>query len=283
MDFLAGQWLSVVAIVFVLGLKHGLDPDHLAAIDGLTRFNALRQPRLSRWSGLLFSAGHGAVVTMVAVLVATVATGWRAPEWLEDTGTWISVAFLLVLGLANLAALLRTPPGQVVRPVGLRSRFLARLVRAEHPVLIAAVGAAFALSFDTLGQAVLFSLTGTKLAGWLFAASLGVVFTAGMIATDALNGLWVSRLVRSADARAAAASRAMSGAVALAALAVAGLAVARHLLPSLDERLGAWSLACSGAVVLAVLVAWAIALRRPAPSSADRNPPQAWGEPRVGA
>ena len=33
---------------FLLGLKHGLDPDHLAAIDGLTRFNAARRPRLAR-------------------------------------------------------------------------------------------------------------------------------------------------------------------------------------------------------------------------------------------
>jgi high-affinity nickel-transport protein len=104
MDTLPTHWLSLVAVVFLLGLKHGLDPDHLAAIDGLTRFNAERRPRLSRWSGLLFSAGHGVVVTMVAVLVATVATEWRAPGWLENAGTWISIAFLTLLGVANLAA-----------------------------------------------------------------------------------------------------------------------------------------------------------------------------------
>lgn len=205
MTELPTHWLALVAVVFLLGLKHGLDADHLAAIDGLTRFNAGRRPILSRWSGLLFSAGHGVVVTMVAVVVATVALDWHAPGWLEETGTWISIAFLTLLGAANLAAVLRTPRGAMVRPVGLRSRFLERLTRAEHPVLIAAVGAAFALSFDTISQAVLFSLTGSHLAGWIFAAILGLVFTAGMMATDALNGLWVSHLVRNADARAAAA------------------------------------------------------------------------------
>ena len=41
--------LALVGVVFLLGLKHGLDPDHLAAIDGLTRFNAARRPALSRW------------------------------------------------------------------------------------------------------------------------------------------------------------------------------------------------------------------------------------------
>lgn len=261
-ESLPTHWLSLMAVVFLLGLKHGLDPDHLAAIDGLTRFNAAqRKPRLSRWSGLLFSAGHGLVVTCVAVVVATVATEWAAPAWLEGTGVWISIAFLALLGAANLAAVLRTPRGEVVRPVGLRSRLFARLTRAEHPVLIAAVGAAFALSFDTISQAVLFSVTGSHLAGWAFALLLGLVFTAGMIATDALNGLWVSHLVRRADARAAAASRVMSFAVACVSLAIAALAAARHLVPALDERLDGWSVALSGAVIAVVVIAYATAMR----------------------
>src|SRR5260221_2305258 len=226
METLPAHWLALVAVVFLLGLKHGLDPDHLAAIDGLTRYNAARRPRVSRWSGLLFSAGHGVVVTAVAIAVATVATGWKAPQWLENTGTWISIAFLTLLGIANLAAVVRTPRDEMVRAAGIRSRFFERLTRAEHPVLVAAVGAAFALSFDTISQAVLFSITGSNLAGWLFAAGLGLGFTAGMMATDALNGLWVSHLVRQADRRAAAASRVMSIAIALTSLAIAALAAA---------------------------------------------------------
>src|SRR5690242_21614220 len=121
MDALPTHWLPLAAVVFLLGLKHGLDPDHLAAIDGLTRFNAGRRPIVSRWSGLLFSAGHGVVVTLVAVTVATVATQWRVPTWLDGAGTWVSIAFLAVLGTANLVAVLRTPRGEMVRPVGLRS------------------------------------------------------------------------------------------------------------------------------------------------------------------
>jgi high-affinity nickel-transport protein len=127
MEALPTHWLSLVAVVFLLGLKHGLDPDHLAAIDGLTRFNAGRRPVVSRWSGLLFSAGHGVVVTGVAVTVATVAMQWRVPGWLDAVGTWISIAFLAALGTANLLAVLRTPRGEMVRPVGLRSRILPPL------------------------------------------------------------------------------------------------------------------------------------------------------------
>jgi len=264
METLPTQWLALVAVVFLLGLKHGLDPDHLAAIDGLTRFNAVRRPALSRWSGLLFSAGHGVVVTLIAVAVATVAIEWKAPAWLENTGAWISIAFLTLLGMANLAAVVRTPRGEIVRAVGFRGRLFARLTRAEHPVLIAAVGAAFALSFDTISQAVLFSITGSNLAGWLFAALLGVVFTAGMMATDALNGLWVSHMVRTADRRAVAASRLMSIAIALTSLVIAALAVARLSIPALDARAESWGAVLSVAVLAAVAVSYAVAMRRAA-------------------
>jgi high-affinity nickel-transport protein len=261
METLPSHWLALVGVVFLLGLKHGLDPDHLAAIDGLTRFNASRRPALSRWSGLLFSAGHGLVVTLVAIVVATVATEWKAPAWLENTGTWISIGFLTLLGLANLLAVVRTPRGEIVRAVGFRSRLFERFTRAEHPMLIAAVGAAFALSFDTISQAVLFSITGSHLAGWLFAALLGLVFTAGMMATDALNGLWVSHLVRSADRRAAVASRLMSLAIAFTSLAIAALAAARQALPALDEQVASWGVALSAGVVVAVAVSYGLAMR----------------------
>ena len=271
METLPTHWLALVGVVFMLGLKHGVDPDHLAAIDGLTRFNAGRRPLLSRWSGLLFSAGHGVVVTTVALVVATVATRWNTPQWLEETGTWISIGFLTLLGVVNLLAVLRTPRDEVVRPVGMKGRFFARLTEADHPVFIAAVGAAFAISFDTISQAVLFSITGSNLAGWAFAGLLGVIFTAGMIATDALNGLWVSRLVRVADARAAAASRVMSLGIAATSLLIAAIATARRLLPGLDSRMDGWGLALPVAVIAIVVGTYAaamrLALRAPAPQA----------------
>ena len=70
---LPNDWLALLAVVYALGLKHGMDPDHLATIDGITRSNAARNPRLARWSGLLFSAGHGAIVILVAIGVGLLA------------------------------------------------------------------------------------------------------------------------------------------------------------------------------------------------------------------
>jgi high-affinity nickel-transport protein len=251
------HWLSLSAVVLLLGLKHGLDPDHIAAIDGLTRFNAVNRPRLSRWAGLLFSAGHGMVVTAVALTVATVAAGWQAPGWLEDAGTLISIAVLTLLGVANLSAVVRAPRGESIQPVGLRGRLFGRLVRAEHPVLVAAVGAAFALSFDTISQAVLFSVTGASLAGWMFAATLGLVFTAGMMATDALNGWWVSRMLERSSAQRAVASRVMGAAIGSAALAIAATGAWRYVSPLRDQA-EPWGMALGIALMGAIAAAYAL-------------------------
>lgn len=261
METLPNDWLALAALVFLLGLKHGFDPDHLVTIDGMARFNAVRRPRLSRLSGLLFSLGHGAVVTLVAILAATVLAAWRAPEWLELTGAGISILFLLMLAAANLVAVFRARPGEVVRTVGLKSRLLGSLVETSHPAVIAAVGAAFALSFDTISQAMLFSIAGSSVAGWTFAALLGVVFTTGMVATDSLNGFFVSKLMFRADRRAAVASRIMSVAVAVLSIVIAGLGLAKLHWPVVDEHLEHLGLVPGAAVVLGMLVAFALAMR----------------------
>jgi nickel/cobalt transporter (NiCoT) family protein len=214
---------GLAALVFALGLRHGFDPDHLVAIDGLTRTSK------SRWCGLFFSLGHGVAVTLIGVAVAIAATEWQAPAWLEQSGAAISIGVLLLLGVLNLLAVLRTPAGRRVALIGLRGRWLTeRLAGASHPAVIASVGAAFAVSFDTVSHALAFSLTGATMAGAFFAAILGIVFTAGMVVTDAVNGLWVARMMSGA----AAASRWMSAAVAFLCLSIAALALREHALPA---------------------------------------------------
>jgi high-affinity nickel-transport protein len=270
MESVPTDWLALAALVFVLGLKHGMDPDHLVTIDGMARFNAVRRPGLARCSGLLFSLGHGAVVTLVAVIVATIARDWQAPGWLELTGAGLSILFMLMLACANLAAVFRTAPGAIVQTVGLKSRLLGGIVETSHPAVIASVGAAFALSFDTISQAMLFSIAGSSVAGWLFAAALGLVFTAGMVVTDAANGYAMGRLIARADRRAAVASRFMSLAVALLSLAIAGVALARMHWPAVDEYAERLGLMLGAAVVVAMLAAFALAMRAAArPASAE--------------
>jgi high-affinity nickel-transport protein len=72
--------LALAALVFLFGVRHGFDPDHLVAIDGFARSGG-------RWCGLFFSLGHGLMVTLIGVVVAFSRRtgrprhGWRRRAW----------------------------------------------------------------------------------------------------------------------------------------------------------------------------------------------------------
>ncbi|HRE16500.1 MAG TPA: nickel transporter [Rhodocyclaceae bacterium] len=229
------DFLSLILLTFVLGMKHGFDADHLATIDGLTRFNARHRPRLARWCGSLFSLGHGVVVVAIALGASAVAGQWEVPEWFSTLGAVISIGFLLALGSLNLGAVLAAEPDQMVRPVGLKARLLGKLTQASHPAVVALVGALFALSFDTLSQAAFFALTATRFGGWEHALLLAATFLAGMLLTDGINGLWIARLIARADEVARIASRVMGLVVAGISLIVAAFGLAKLLSPLVDH------------------------------------------------
>jgi hypothetical protein len=42
---LPNDWIALLTLVFILGAKHGLDADHLATIDGLTRHTTCASPQ----------------------------------------------------------------------------------------------------------------------------------------------------------------------------------------------------------------------------------------------
>jgi len=230
--------IALLALVFVLGLRHGLDPDHLVAIDGLTRENR------SRWTGVFFSLGHGVVVTLVGVVLALAGAGWQPPAWLEISGTVISIVMLIVLGIANLRAPLTSVRGRWL---------IQRFGPASHPLIIAAIGAAFAVSFDTLSHAVLFSASGATASGWWVALGLGLVFTLGMVLADAVDGFLVARMVGTTRN-----SRVMAVAVASLCFLIAGLGLAKFAQFSIGDLAP-----YAGLGTLAVITAvWLIA-RRP--------------------
>ncbi len=254
------DWPALCLLIFVLGLKHGLDADHLATIDGLTRCNQGTRPRLARYSGVLFSLGHGAVVLLIALLVGTLTRQWQVPHWLDATGAWISILFLLGLGAANLLAVWRAAPDEVVRPVGIKGRLLGGLARAASPALVAMVGALFALSFDTISQAAMFSLAAAHTGGWTHVLTLGTLFVLGMLVTDGANGLWISGLIVRADRRATAASRLMGLLVGGLSLLVAILGIARLAVPAIAAWSDANELTLGAAVIGIVAVGFALSV-----------------------
>jgi high-affinity nickel-transport protein len=227
---------SLAMLAFMLGLRHGLDADHLAAIDVMARFNAGGRPGVARLTGVWFSIGHGAVVLAFAFFVASVAHTWQAPGWLEPVGAWVSIAVLLMLGGLSLVAAGRTTPDAPVRFAGWRSVLYGRLLHVSGALPVLGIGALFAVSFDTLGQAALMGATGTSRMGLPAVGLLAVSFVAGMLVTDGLNGWFVAHLMHRSAPAAARLSRVMAVSIGAVSIATALLGIAAQL--SLDAN--AW-------------------------------------------
>lgn len=255
------DFVGLACVVLLLGLKHGLDADHLAAIDGLTRHNASTRPRLARFCGALFSLGHGGIVIGVALAVSFLAQAWHAPQWLEALGAWVSIGVLTLLALINIAAVMQTPGDEVARLSGWRSGAFARLLRAGGPLTVMGVGSLFALSFDTLSQAALFAVTATAFGGWQPALLLALLFTTGMLVTDAINGWWIARLIHRSDRTGRVASRIFGLAVCAVALLTAGLTLATRFVPAADLWAEGKELWLGGAVCAVLFLSFVVGQR----------------------
>jgi high-affinity nickel-transport protein len=242
-------------LAFVLGGRHGLDADHLAAIDGLTRWNASAGRRVAPLCGVMFLTGHVASIVAMALALAVLGSQFTPPVWLGPVGTVISAVTLIVLGTINLRAAFA--PAGARAPLGLRSRFMAPLLRASGPWQIALVGALFAVSFDSVAIATLFASAG----GMARVIETGFAFSAGMLVVGAVNGLWVARLLRRSSDSSQRAARVMTLTIALIAFAVAG----RVLLPLVSAEWDRWieeyELVASGAVMTLVLAGYITSLR----------------------
>lgn len=231
--------LTLFALAFAFGVKHGIDPDHLATIDGLARFNANSKPWLAKWAGVLFSVGHGLVVTAVVATLAFFPAQISVPSWLEGFGSSISILTLLVLGVLNLHAAFNRHH-TISNPIGLKGWMR---IQTAHPAIVLSIGALFALSFDTMSLAAFFSLAATHISGEFYAIASGMIFTCGMISSDGINGLLTSRLIKQAANRALIASRIMSFAIGSVSLLVALMGISRIFLPSMPdniEKFGIW-------------------------------------------
>ncbi len=138
-----------------LGVRHGTDPDHLAAIDGLTRI----RPRAT--NGIFFALGHGLIVLLLAVGIGHLIAGHLA-----FLGPWT----LILIGAVNLYRILRRE--QAPRP--------ARGVLVAQPFLL---GMVLAAGFETASQ-----LSALILAGQSNAWLIGLCFSAGMVLVDGIDG-----------------------------------------------------------------------------------------------
>jgi hypothetical protein len=253
---------ATLGLLLALGFRHGLDPDHIAAVDALTRMRFHAQNYwTSRLTGFQFALGHS-----LTVFLATLILYWQGmtlPTWLDDLGLWVSSGFLLILGLINLRHCVGSRWSKHLSftanehlpahahfatgtshhgPQGLIQPLIMKIMGPlAHPM---GVGFAFALSLDTLAQAALMAAKGHELGGFALIVVFAMSFGTGMLLADSLNGLVVHWMVRQSEQLAHHTTRVMSGLIATLSLTIVFFSVNKVLYGTLStwwERWGMWS------------------------------------------
>ncbi|RDA92060.1 hypothetical protein CP533_0978, partial [Ophiocordyceps camponoti-saundersi (nom. inval.)] len=210
-------------LCYTLGLRHGLDADHISAIDLVTR-RLVADGRRPTTVGTFFSLGHATIVMMTCIAVA--ATSGALRDRFDGfahvggiIGTAVSASVLLLLCLGNgwvlwrLVRRLRSvlaqrrrrelegdvsdedettqqpPPPPGFGPI---SHFAGYLFKAiDRPWKMFPLGLVFGLGFDTssevalLGIASVHAAEGTSI--WLILI-FPILFTAGMCLVDSADG-----------------------------------------------------------------------------------------------
>jgi nickel/cobalt transporter (NiCoT) family protein len=207
-------FLPLGVLSYTLGLRHGVDADHISAIDNTTR-KLLQQGERPITVGTWFSLGHS---TIVVGMIVGLVLGFDFVNHTYGTfaavgsvlGTVISGAFLWIIGLVNLVIVLeiyRIFQGlragrlsevaleEQLAKRGFMNRYFGRLFRVvNRPWQMYPVGVLFGLGFDTASEVTVIALTlglSTGLAPvpiWT-ALIMPALFACGMVAVDTTDGV----------------------------------------------------------------------------------------------
>jgi high-affinity nickel-transport protein len=241
--------------VFALGLRHGADPDHLAAIDNVTRNAYGKTPFLSRFVGTLFAGGHSIMVLALSALVGLLGARFSSHgQLIETVGTWVSIVVLVGIAILNLRQL---ASGDSARLSGAKTRLLPRALRDGTNALLAIpIGLLFGFGFETSSQVATYAVAFGANAGIWGAVVVGAMFCLGMIVTDTIDSIVVHRLISFRSDRLPRLMRVWILCVTIFALAVAGyefLQVCGWQPPLSDLQVSALLVGALGAVFAYVL------------------------------
>ena len=203
--------LGITAYGF--GLRHAVDPDHIAAIDNTTR-KLMQDGKRPVGVGFYFSLGHSTVVMLLCVLVAVsaafVKTNLPTLQSIGGiVGTAVSGLFLIIIAAINIVVLFDIVAtwkraisdgrydDQTLDAYLADRGLLARILRPLLRVVTASwhmypIGFLFGLGFDTasevglLGIAAVTGASGMPIALILL---LPLLFVAGMSLVDTTDGV----------------------------------------------------------------------------------------------
>ena len=203
--------LGIVAYVF--GLRHGVDADHIAAIDNTTR-KLMQEGKRPCTVGMWFSLGHSTVVValIIGLIVATRAVATNIPA-LQSAGavigTLVSGSFLWIIGFINAVIVIgiykifqtlkqgklnQAELDNLLENRGFMNRFFRPLFKIiSKPWQIFPIGLLFGLGFDTASEVALIAISvgiGVSTSIPLYyILILPLLFTCGMVTVDTADGV----------------------------------------------------------------------------------------------
>jgi high-affinity nickel-transport protein len=201
--------VGTAILAYVLGLRHAVDADHIAAIDNVTR-KLMQQDQKPASVGLYFSLGHSTVVILACGVIAMTSVTLQSHfAALRDLGgligTGVSASFLFVIALANIVTLASVwrsferarMGGRVAAPEPLAGGLLSRVLRPvmafiSKPWHMYPLGFLFGLGFDTATEIGLLGISASQASHAIPLWTIMVfpaLFTAGMSLIDTTDGL----------------------------------------------------------------------------------------------
>ena len=203
--------LGIVAYVF--GLRHGVDADHIAAIDNTTR-KLMQEGKKPLTVGTWFSLGHSTIVVglIVALVLSTREIASSIPA-LQSAGaiigTAVSGTFLWLIGLINVVIVLgiyriykqlrkgsldAARLDELLSKRGFMNRYFSSLFKIiREPWQIYPIGVLFGLGFDTATEVALIAISvgvgvSSNVPLWMILV-LPFMFTCGMVLVDTSDGI----------------------------------------------------------------------------------------------
>jgi nickel/cobalt transporter (NiCoT) family protein len=205
--------LGTAFLAYVLGLRHAVDADHIAAIDNVVR-KLMQEGKRPLSVGLFFSFGHSLSIALATAAIAATAfalqgrfTDFKAIGSVIGTGA--SAFFLLAIAAINLIILRgvwksfrRARRGELVAEQELNlllsgRGLLARLFRPLFRMVSRSwqmfpVGFLFGLGFDTATEISLFAVAASQASGGMTFGTIMIfpaLFTAGMTLVDTTDSV----------------------------------------------------------------------------------------------
>lgn len=171
-----GTWLglnmpelfSYLIIAAGLGLRHGLDADHIVVIDNITR-KLVSDNKTSATTGLFFALGHSTIVFLMTIMVVLGLNSthdyWQSiDKFGNNFGAIISMLFLsitLILNIIMLRDVKKRSYSEVNSNYPRSGNYLLRSIDNPHKMYL--VGFLFGLGFDTATEVGLLALAATTL------------------------------------------------------------------------------------------------------------------------